>query len=218
MRGWQMTCAGLLVCLVCGQGYSAAVSAGVEVDDEGLKAFHVSIGEHYGEKEKAVVAVRGTHVTDQEIPVVYFLAKRAGVDKKKVLALRVKGKTWMEISVALGLDAGAFYVEAGDVKGPPYGNAYGHYKNKPKNKWNTIVLADDDIINLVNLRFMIDVHGLTAAEVIKLRSAGKHFANVHKELKEKKAKKTAETKAKKEDKPKPKKAGPKKGGKGKKGR
>ena len=37
----------------------AGVSIGLSADEDGIKSFHLAIGEHYGVKEKEVVVVRG---------------------------------------------------------------------------------------------------------------------------------------------------------------
>jgi hypothetical protein len=63
--------------------------------------------------------------------------------------------------------------------GPPYGKAYGHYRNKPRKKWNTIVLRDDDVVNLVNLKFVSEHYRRPPDEVIRLRSRGKHFVVIN---------------------------------------
>ena len=61
------------------------------------------------------------------------------------------------------------------VDGPPYGKAYGYYRNKPKKEWKNIKLGNADIINLVNLRFISESNGVDPEDIIKRRAGGKNF-------------------------------------------
>ncbi len=79
-----------------------------------------------------------------------------------------------------------YYVPVARV-GPPYGNAYGHYK-RHKNDYRKVVLADDDVINLVNLRFMSEYHGIAAETVIDRRGRGEKFAVMNDQFREEKRK------------------------------
>jgi hypothetical protein len=74
------------------------------------------------------------------------------------------------------------------VTGPPYGRAYGYYKKKPKKDWRTIVLGDDDVVNLVNLKFMSEHYGYPPEKIIKMRSGGKEFVSIYDEIRKEKEK------------------------------
>jgi hypothetical protein len=96
----------------------------------------------------------------------------------------------MDITLRFGLSPEIYYVPVRvEVKGPPYGKAYGYYKNKPRKEWGKIVLKDADVINFVNLRFISEYHGYPPGEVIKMRSAGKNFVVVHDGIRKGKGKK-----------------------------
>jgi len=73
--------------------------------------------------------------------------------------------------------------------GPPYGKAYGHFKNKPKKEWKTIVLSDGDVVNLVNLKFVSEHYGRPPQEVIRLRASGKQFVTIYEEVKKERERK-----------------------------
>ncbi len=178
-----------IVTLLVGVGPSpcgAEAQIGLKIDDEGVKSFYLAVGDHYHAPEAELVAVRERHVPDEELPVVMFLATRARVTPSAILDLRLKGMSWMEISLRFGLNASTYYVDAGEVSGPPFGHAYGHFKNRKKDKWKQIRLSDDDVVNLVNLRFISEHYGYKPAEVIKLRQEGHNFVQVNRTVKERK--------------------------------
>lgn len=90
----------------------------------------------------------------------------------------------MDIIIHFGLSPEIFYVPVRAVPGPPYGKAYGYYKNKPKKEWKKIVLDDDDIINLVNLRFISKHYVYSSDNVIRMREKGKSFIDINHEIRE----------------------------------
>lgn len=162
----------------------AGVSVGVSADEDGLKSFYFAIGDHYRVPEKEVVVVQERHVPDDELPVVFHIAKRAGISSVKIIDLRLDGMSWMDITLRLGLTAEIFYVPVEKQPGPPYGNAWGHFKNGKKTGWKEVRLSDPDIVNWVNLSFMSKEWGMTPEEVIKLRSDGSSFVKVNQKIKQ----------------------------------
>jgi len=168
----------------------ATVDLGISIGDEGLRGFYLAVGNYYSVPEREVIIVRERHIPDEEIPVVFFIARMARVRPVTIIDLRLGGKNWMNIIMHFGLSPEIFYVPVreGVVIGPPYGKAYGYYKKKPRKQWKTIVLGDDDVINLVNLRFISAYYKYEPERVIKLREGGKNFVVINHEVeKEKKA-------------------------------
>lgn len=159
------------------------VDIGLSVEDGTISHFHLAIGSYYHVPEKEMKIVIEKKIPDEEMPVVFFIAHRADISPRKVIELRLGGKNWMQISLQYGINADAYYVPADRVSGPPYGKAYGHYKNKKKSNWNHISLSDTDIINFVNLRFLSEHYGYSADEIIELRTSGKSFVIINDEVK-----------------------------------
>jgi len=167
----------------------ASIDFGISIGDEGVSSFYLAVGDYYRVPEKEVIIVKEKHIPDEEMPVVFFIAEKAHVRPATIIDLRLRGKDWMDISLHFGLSPEIFYVPVNEanVIGPPYGKAYGYYKKKPRKEWKKIVLTDDDVINLVNLRFISEHYGYAPEEVIKLRKGGKNFIKINNEiLKEKK--------------------------------
>lgn len=164
----------------------ADVDVGLSIGDGGIKGFYLAIGEHYKVPEKQIVVVREKKIPDEELPVVFFLARRAEVAPDVIIKLRLGGKSWMGICAHFGLTAEVFYIPVKRAPGPPYGKAYGHFKNKKKNKWGTIRLTDTEIVNFVNLKFISEHYGCSADDVIKMREKGSSFVAINAEVKKNK--------------------------------
>ncbi len=161
----------------------ADVSIGISADNDGLKSFYLSIGEQYRVPETEVIVVREKKIPDDEIPVVFFIARHAKVEPGVVVKLRVDGKSWMDITLHFGLSPAIYYVAFDNDPGPPYGKAWGHYKHHKKEEWKTIRLGDADIVNFVNVKFMCDRYGYTPEQVIKMRDKGESFVFVNSKIK-----------------------------------
>ena len=162
---------------------NARSEAGMKITDEGVMGFYLAIGDYFHVPEREIIIIRERRVRDEEIPVVFFLAQRASVSHNTIIKMRLSGMTWLEISLHYGLSPEIFYVPVRVIKGPPYGRAYGYYRNKPRSAWKAIMLNDAEIIDLVNLRFISEHYGYPAEEVIRLRSGGDNFIVINNKVK-----------------------------------
>ena len=160
---------------------------GVSAGSEGLRGFHFSIGEYYRVPERDIGIVRQRGIPEEELPVVFYLAAKAQVASGAILDLRLKGLSWMDITLRYGLSPEIYYVpvKAANV-GPPYGKAYGYYKKHPRHEWKKVVIPDDDVVNLVNLKFASDYYGYAPERVMQMRGEGQNFVAIHDHIKKEK--------------------------------
>lgn len=179
----------------------ADVNAGISVDSDGLKSFYVAVGEEYQAPEREILVAREHKITDDELPVLFFIANRAGVESKAVLDLRLSGLSWMEVSLHFGLRANVFYIDVPGEFGPPYGKAFGHFKNRSRRQSREIRLGDPDIINLVNLRFMSERYSWSPEKVIKMRENGESFVAINAGIRKAREEQSKKTQMAQDDKP-----------------
>lgn len=163
------------------------VDIGATFGPEGLRSFYFSIQEYFRVPEREIIVARERKIPDEELPVVFFIAQRAQVLPTVIVDLRLAGRSWIDITLHFGLSPEIFYVPVKvKIKDPPYGKAYGYYKNKPRKEWREIRLSDGDIINLVNLKFISEHHKFPPEEVISMRTEGKNFVFINDEIKKRK--------------------------------
>jgi len=191
----------LIIALLAGWGAGARadINVGVSADENGLREFHLAVGDFYGYPEREVVAVRERRIPDEELPVVLFLAREARVAPSVIIGLRLGGKSWMDITYYYGRGANIYYVETRTVSGPPYGKAIGYFKNKPKKQWKYIKLSDDDVVNLVNLKFISRRYKCSPDDVIRMRSEGRNFVDINRSAKDGKIHMKADNSSKDKD-------------------
>ena len=154
-----------------------AVSVSARIGD-----FHVAVANYYQVPEREVIVIRERRIPDDEIPVALFIARHAGVPWMRVVDMRLRGDSWWDISVRLGVRPDVYYVPVTVVSGPPYGRALGHYKNKHRKQWSTIVLSDADVVNLVELRFLSEHYKVAPERIIELRGKDRDFVAIHSEV------------------------------------
>lgn len=171
-----------LVTLFCPiAGAQTQVNAGISVGDQGLRGFFLAIGNAYHVPERQVMVVRERSIPDDELPVVFFLAQRARVQPSVIVELRLSGMSWYDITTHFGMGSDIYYYRpvGGVTMQSPYGRAFGHYKQTPKRQWRQMRLADEDIVNLVNLRFASEHGGMNATQVVRAREGGNAFPAIY---------------------------------------
>jgi hypothetical protein len=172
----------LIVLILAGTASAQNVSTGISIADGELRSFYLAIGDYYRVPEPKVVHVKKHYrVRDEELPVVFYLAACARVEPDVIIDLRLRQRmSWLNITFHFGLTPEIYYVPVQRV-GPPYGKAYGHYK-KHEHDYKRVVLADEDVVNLVNLRFISDYHRVAPEMVMDMRSQGGRFVVINEEV------------------------------------
>jgi len=160
----------------------ATVNIGASIGEGGLRGFYFAVGDYYRVPEREVMVIRERRIPDEEIPVVLFVAQTARVAPSVIIDLRLGRKSWMDIVHHYHLSPEIFYVPVKEVKGPPYGRAYGYYHNRPRKEWKKMVLKDHEVVDLVNLQFISKYHGHPPEKVIEMRSGGRSFLAIHDEI------------------------------------
>jgi hypothetical protein len=154
----------------------AQTRMGLDIRNGRVDNFYVAIGDYYRVPTREITVVHERGIVEDEIPVVYFIARHSGRDPQTIVAMRLRGDSWVDISNRCGVSTDAYYLNESGVSGPPFGNAYGHYKH---GRGRRAGFSDNDIVTSVNVHWMKDRYGWSAPEVIKYRSSGESFASIH---------------------------------------
>jgi hypothetical protein len=169
-----------LVFLFLATPSSAEVGFNVTVGSPG---FYLSIGNFFGYPEREVIHYHDRGIPDDDLPVVFFIAKYAYVDPDVVIRLRAgNGWPWSRICEYYRIPPSAFYYPI-EKYGPPYGRAYGYYKQYPKKgDWGRIRLTDAAIVNQANLIFISKYYNYPPEQVVRLREQGSSFGNIERQV------------------------------------
>ena len=165
------------VCLLCAALLPSA-DAGVDVDlgasvplgDSGRLFFHIS--SRYFDYEPAVVEHWGVRYTNpDDLAVSLFISSHSGRSPDVIFALRRQGLSWWDVGLRVGIPMDTWFVPVVRDPGPPYGNAYGHWKKHRENPKHIVVLRDADVRNLVAVRMAHEYYGVPAEEAMRWRSS-----------------------------------------------
>lgn len=152
---------------------AADYSIGISGSERGINGFALSVGNYYRVPQREIMVIERS-VPRDEMSVVYLLANRAHLSAQHVADLRMHGDSWWDITLRLGLDPYSLYVVDSDRhSGPPYGKAYGYYKEGKKHR-----LRDEEIVELANVRFLSKYHRVSVDDVIDRRRGGEQYDRI----------------------------------------
>jgi hypothetical protein len=177
---------GLFVLLMTVFGMSgnarAEMSAGISLGNEGVDSFYLAMSDYNRVPERVLIGVRDRGIPDEQVPVVMFLAAHAQVAPEVVAKMRRRHMSWMEIAEHFRIGVDVFYVPlTGNLTGTVYERPYRYFK-QDRRHWNRMRLTDSDIVNLVNLKFVSDYHKYRPDDVIRFRTSGRNFVDVHNDI------------------------------------
>jgi hypothetical protein len=135
-------------------GARGQVHVGAGVDYGGLSHIQMAVGDVYG----LPVGPLPSYLYPDELPVVYMLAREAGVSPEVVMALREQGWTWMDITYHLGVDPYLYVAHL------PRQRGYWGYPGR-----NYRYLTDRHIIDYVNLALWASYHRRPVTQLIVIR-------------------------------------------------
>jgi hypothetical protein len=153
-------------------GVDIDFGASVQLDDR--TDVYFSISSHYFDRDRDTVTTWGARYRDpDDLAVALFIGRHSGRSLDDIYALRQRrGLTWWEISVQYGVPVEVWFVEVKRDPGPPYGNAYGHWKKHKHNRNTRVVLTDVDLRNLVAVRMVHEYYGVSVDVAMEWRSGG----------------------------------------------
>ena len=164
-------------------GSSAGVNVNINIGDQGHRDYYNSLSDFYRVDYDDVYYLRQRGIDDERLPVILQIASLANVPPGQVASRYGPGVTLIELTRIFGLSPEIYYVPVKvRVDGPPYGKAYGYYRNRARKQWKDIYLDDHDIINLSNLRFMSGYYDVDPDLIIKKRSSGKNFIVINDDM------------------------------------
>jgi hypothetical protein len=157
-----------------------AAVAGQDVTGEARGAYFRAVAEHFGVSPQEVAIVGDWDLEPDEVPVVLFLARRAGVSPDVLVGLRRGGRSWMDLSDRFGLDARTFHLALPD--GAPLGvltRAFGEFRGRPARDWSLIRLTDPEVVALVNLRVLSAQVGTPPVTILRSREEAGSFVGAY---------------------------------------
>ncbi len=151
-------------------GADVRFGADVPIGDDGR--LFVSISSRYFDRDPVVVEDwhRRYYPDPDDLAVALFIGRHCSQDPEFIFGLRRQGLGWFEISNRCRVPVDAYFVTLKRDPGPPYGNAYGHWKKHRRDRNHVMVLGDDDIRRLVGARMIHEYYGVPYEKAMKWRA------------------------------------------------
>lgn len=114
-------------------------------------------------------------ITPDDFAVAAFLSSHAGVGVEAVWRSRSAGASWFDVALNFGVPMDTVVLRPGRDYGPPYGKAWGYWKNHPKRGDKTFRLDDNDMIRMVEVHTLCRSTGKSVDDVIQGLQGGESF-------------------------------------------
>jgi hypothetical protein len=132
-------------------------------------AYYRAVAGYFRVTVEEVTILTEWELQAEEVPVVLFVARRAGVPPDVVVAQRRGGSSWSEVAGRYRMNAGSFYVPFNDGAGGSLSRAYAQFDQRPEGEWGAIRLEDSEIVSLVNLRVLSQELALAPSRILEAR-------------------------------------------------
>ncbi len=151
--------------------------------------YYMSVGDYFNVSYDKVDKLVDRGIADEDLPVVFKVSQEAKVDFNEVATKRLDGTKWMTIASDYNLNARNFYmIVNGKIESKYYLPIFTKFKIIPKQQWGMISFTDDELIALVNLKFISSQYDYSAFQVMGMKDYGKDFVTISKRVSMAKAK------------------------------
>ncbi len=142
-----------------------------------------AVSEHFRVSLEEVRILGEWRLSPDEIPVVLFVASRAGVSPDAVANLRGDGQSWDAVTRRFGLGPVDFHIPFTEgVSQGLLARAYDEFGDRPRSTWNTIRLRDQEIVALVNIHFLSVQMRVSPERILEAVERTKTFVGAHRDL------------------------------------
>ena len=161
----------------------AAAGAEAQEPDAAQEAYFRAVGEFFDVPSFELDILRDWSLPPDEIPVILFVAERAGVVPEALVALRRGGDSWTRLAERYGVGAPQLHVPVPDQAATgPLTSVYQSFRALPTSRWGEIRLEPEDIVALVNLALLAQTLGVAPAEVLSRAGSTDSFVQLYGEL------------------------------------
>jgi len=139
---------------------------------------------HYKFEAEKLQGILETGLALEEMPVTLHVHRLDGTNPVTLAEVRTRGDSWMPILKNRGaLRSDAFYIVIkSDIGSEVYAPTFAKFSAVPRDHWKSIDLADDEIVNMVNLGFLYSHHDYSVFEIMAMRDKGMSFPEINSEV------------------------------------
>jgi hypothetical protein len=162
-----------------------SVAPGVQAwqGDAHERAYFGAVARFFQVTEREVAILGHWDLPPDEIPVVLFVAQRAGISAEALVALRESGRSWSALATTYRIGANTLHVPLRDPRAAGIlVPAYERFGRTPEAEWGTLTLSDADIVALVNVRVLAQALGVAPDDVARRTGSTRTFVELYAQL------------------------------------
>jgi len=169
-----------LVLAIAAASFAAPAVAQVP---EAERGYFRAVARYFRMPEQEVEILGSWDVPADEVPVLLFVANRAGVSAEALVAMREAGRSWTELAGRFRIGAPVLHVPLdGPQSAGRLAALYTRYQETAVERWGEIPLASDEIVALVNIRVLAESMGIRAEEVSRRTEGSRTFVEIYWQL------------------------------------
>ncbi|MEM7417187.1 MAG: hypothetical protein AAF389_16920 [Gemmatimonadota bacterium] len=166
-----------------GLGMALFFGTGLAAQDAARADYFRSVASFFNLPANEVAILSDWDIAAAEIPVVLFMARRAGVSPEALVALRSAGQSWAELAARYRVGPAALHVPVRDeADARVLAEVYQGFRTTPVGDWARIRLTDAHIIGLVNVRVLSQALNLPPERVLAASEPGVPWVALHARL------------------------------------
>ncbi len=134
---------------------------------------------YYKVTPEEVAEVRDAGVSSDDLAVVLCVSQLSKTSSVNIAKLRARGDSWLDIMKIRSVGPESFYVMiAAKVESRIYAPILDKYASVRQSEWKSIELTSEEIINLVNLKFVSSQYDYSIFKIMEMRDAGGTFLEI----------------------------------------
>ena len=153
-------------------------TAGISLSDGDRTFVNLSVGHFDADPVVVTPVLRRLPHPEENLPVLLFLARESGRAPDYILDLRLRGLSWWDITLRLGVPPSRVYYAVPADPGPPYGKAWGYWRKHPHARKGTVIINDREFCDIVGAQVVGKAYGVSPRSVLDERRAGKRYGGV----------------------------------------
>jgi hypothetical protein len=167
-----------VVTVVALLGLTASVATAGDLNDK----YFVTLSGYHGVSYEEVFAI-ADDVGVNDVAAAYAIAERSDVSIDKVVELRSSNQNWATVAKNCGLGGTDFYIMiSGRFSSKTYSPIFEKFNAAPASTWGDLVLTDDEIVNLTNLRFISSHHDYSMFDIIAMKDIGSDWPRINQKV------------------------------------
>ncbi len=165
----------LALLLACGAARAAVafdVAVGMNVNED--TRIFLNVTNQVWQPAAPTAIIQRCRYPEDDFPVVAFLAFQSHRDPNFILQLRAEGYPWADIFYRVHVDPGVLFVGMDRDPGPPYGRAWGYWRNHPRGgPQGRLYFSDRDVVGLVKVQTAARHFGASPYSVLDAQHQGR---------------------------------------------